>query len=343
MPTEIVGILKVHNPNSDPDLVELAKIYQHFSTNIKPKYYVEFLKTPQDISSSIDRFYRYKEGPYELNLGRDKDTFYIFSKGYRSRFILEKIIFFALLERGFARIHSGGIQNPISKEVTLIIGSGGVGKTTTTLSLVSEKNVLFIGDDVIIVDTSKNVYPIFRKINIYKYHMHLLPLDEQFKKKHWIREVKSKLINAGINIGQRIFKISYEVPRYSVGWIGEFEAKEVLRGIQYGTKGPLSKMIYLQKSDSLELIEITKDQIITSTINETIAEESWGHVDKFYGIANEIFELNPSIKMYEILSKAFPKKGAFILKIPRLNKSNKHEAINKVAQIVLGDNNGART
>ncbi|EHR78588.1 hypothetical protein OCC_05079 [Thermococcus litoralis DSM 5473] len=331
-----VGIFKIVLPASYKttvgDIEELQKVYQAITEEIGTRYYLEFIPSDKDIQkySSKNR-YSYTEGPYKLEIVREGSSIYIHNRGYSSKFIIEKLMFLALLEQGFSRIHGGGVQDLTSKSVMILAGSGGVGKTTTILSLLMKNPTLaFMGDDIVVVDQNGTAYPIFRKINVYTYHNQYL--KNITLKDNILRDILTKTINKGINIFRNFLSVSYEIPLYSTGWIGEYDIQELF-DIPKGTRGKVTTVGYLEKSDTLKVCNSESDNIITALVNETIAEETWGHVNKFYGIATNIFRINPAVRMYSILQNALEGTQMIHIRLPKIDTETRSKLVSILEEV----------
>jgi hypothetical protein len=337
----IIGPLRVIGPyNVISTLLELKTTYRMLSETLGIQYDVEFLReTGLPITGNV---FKYSEANFKICIARKDSNFYIYIKNYSPKLIIDKLLFLSLLELGFARIHSGGIQvkNGFSG-VLLFPGKGGVGKTTIVLNLIltDPRRFYFLGDDIAAINEKGIVYPLPRKLNIYEYHIKLLRIDTLRVRRNFKRYLKKYVLimtNKLINISRSIFKISYELPYPSSGWIGEFDVSELFKDISLGTPDIVKKVFVLAKSyNGLNMQSLSKNEAISFIINETISEEIWGHVNKFFGLATTLFRFNPSVKMYEILNKAFHNNIEFyIIEIPKIQEQNLNEIIRLISKTI---------
>jgi hypothetical protein len=87
--------------------------------------------------------------------------------------VLDPVVWCALLAEEATFVHAGAVASPDGDGLVLM-GSGGVGKTTAVLDLVSKHGWKYIGDDLVILSKSR-VYRYPKHLQIYAYNTEYVP------------------------------------------------------------------------------------------------------------------------------------------------------------------------
>ncbi len=192
--------------------------------------------------------------------------------------IIEPILYYKSLERGAIMVHSACVSN--GKEGFIIVGSGGAGKTTTALTLIS-KGLQFLGDDLIFVGRDGFVMPYPRPLHLFSYVINGLPFLKISKKlrvtlllKDIVRQVLEKILKQRFFIATRV-PISNVYPKANIG-------KPVpIRGIYLLSNGDKKRYLQISNKDK---------KFITETIIET------GDVNKI--LKNLLLESQPQERQW---------------------------------------------
>jgi hypothetical protein len=228
--------------------------------------------------------------------------------------VIEPITHMHMLHHNCAFMHASGVCDADNNAI-LFSGSGGVGKSNTSIALILDGGWKFISDDLCMIDNSGEVYCYPKYIQIYAYNTRAIPA----------------LYNRLITRRGLIDLIQWH--RYE-----HFRGKDKVRrrvsptdifGKEIlGNKAKISKVIHLTLASNNKFeIEPIKPKELAKTCRDVINKE----FESFFKHLNTINEMDssyPTVK--EILNasedlyfKAFKQADCYLFSLPKAAKVNK--------------------
>lgn len=156
----------------------------------------------------------------------------LFSYLFLFKFLLEPVVFFKLIRKGYSFLHSSCVGD--GKRAYIFVASKGVGKTTSALRLAAE-GMQFFSDEYTILSKDGTVYSYPNCIHLHAYNLKDLP---------FLRDNLRFKDLAMIRLKGNIYRLSLKYANLA----HNLDIKEALPGITLGSSCPLGGIILLTRS-----------------------------------------------------------------------------------------------
>jgi len=222
-----------------------------------------------------------------------------------SKVPLEFFYWIQLLRKGMTFIHASGVV--WNEEAFIFPAWPEAGKTSLVVTLLKKnKDLKFIGDDMVIISSNGEVYPYLRPFAVYLTHRNLF---SDYFKKHPFSLFRLRIGHALVKLGiysrfMRKFKIMEPL------WI---PYNEIFPGRPPAEKGKLSAVYLLKKSNKFALVPITVEEAVRSIYLQLIYDlvaptlqdaivltyfgflDLFGAIEEYYKILHSALERSESI------------------------------------------------
>jgi hypothetical protein len=206
---------------------------------------------------------------------------YLFFDGY----ILEFLLKYAMLQKGYCLVHAGGV----SKQSKAIVfpARGSAGKTTVSLHMV-KNGYDFLGDDCVIIGPKK-VLPFPSFLHVFNYHITRMPTFEE-----------------NLNASQKaLIKLKYLVYHASGKYAKFFtylKFKDVFPQAEIARESKLHSLVFIIKKNTgqLEIKKIPKDEAVKSLLYDMKIESyPFNHYMEAYSFIFPKSKLSDTWNLFE--------------------------------------------
>lgn len=144
----------------------------HHSTNKKSIYIEQYTHNDLKDAEIVPGAYIFSNGTlYDLKRRislRISDDGVYFGLSHTFRFSIHFLYHLCAIECGLTFIHAAGFD--INGKNILVPAFGGIGKTTLVSQILNQRSGKIYGDDLILVDKERRMYPYLRPLCLYRYH-----------------------------------------------------------------------------------------------------------------------------------------------------------------------------
>jgi hypothetical protein len=208
-----------------------------------------------------------------------------------------------LLESHAVFVHAAGVVDGAG-EVTLLPGSGGVGKTALLGELVTRHGIQVLGDDVICVTDNAEAYSFPRSFVFKKYHREVYPevfSEYNLKHKHRKDKITTKTIKFALRnapfmgiIKDILHRTGYYNRTASAiskarggNYLATIPAEEIFGSDAIATSGRLKQAVFLRRADqpNFSLESISKDRL-TDRLFSIILREWQGEISVLFDLGS---------------------------------------------------------